>query len=424
MWPKIFELPFVGLPINSYGFMIMIGFLLAVWVGLKRIRSQKWDLRLDDKKSNDLVVQELERRKLISAQTIEKVQQECAKSKQPYRADVYVDKGHVKREDLDRVTNDLATVGAADFCLDLAIIAMIFGLLGGKLTYVLQNPHEFDDPVKGSGYRVFDLSDRGLHPMGALLGLLPVGLWLWSRRNKQVRFETRQVVALAVTTLVFAFIGVRGLFLYQHRSEFNWELFTSWQRGFVLYGGLVAAVITGISYAWSRHQPVLRFGDIAAPSMMLGVAFGRLGCFLNGCCFGKTSDIFCAVRFPHGSPSYETPPFQHHVKHYNLDPNAEWSLPVHPTQLYETAACVAMFFALSWMLKKNLRQGVVLLTMGVMYAAWRFGVEYLRDDPGREMGLWGLSFSQTASIFVGGLCAVGLLAIHFKKGLKNSSQNA
>lgn len=424
MWPKIFELPFAGLPINSYGFMIMIGFLVAVWVALERIRRQKWELPLADQKFNELVIRQLLRRGLISVQTIEKVQQKCVETKQPHRADVYVDMGHVTREDFDRVTSAVATAAAADFALDLAIITMIFGLLGGKITYVLQNPQEFERPGTGSAYRVFDVTDGGLHPMGAFLGLLPIGFWLWSRRHSQVRFETRQIIALAVTTLVFAFIGVRGLFLYQHRDEFNWELFTSWQRGFVLYGGLAAAVITGILYTWSRHQPVLRFGDIAAPSIMLGVAFGRVGCFLNGCCFGKRSEWLCAVRFPRGGPTYETPPFSHHVRQYGLDPGAEWSLPVHPTQLYETAACLLMFVALSWMLKKNLRHGVVLLTMGVMYAVWRFGVEYLRDDPGREMGLWGLSFSQTASIFVGGLCLLGLLVMHLKGGVKNYSQNA
>jgi phosphatidylglycerol:prolipoprotein diacylglycerol transferase len=142
-----------------------------------------------------------------------------------------------------------------------------------------------------------------------------------------------------------------------------------------------------------RGQSVSIIADLAAPSIMLALAFGRIGCFLNGCCHGVRGNAFTCIRFPADSPAARE---QH--KGWN-----EPSDPVHPTQLYETAATLAFFFFLTWYYKKKRKvNGEVFLLMGMLYGAWRFLIEFARGDE-RPQWLGELSYSQVVSmaVFVG-----------------------
>ena len=340
MYPKLFELPWLKWPINSYGFMIMIGFLLATYVGVRRARTQNI--------SSDLI-------------------------------------------------------------LDIGIISMIFGIIGAKINYILQYPEQFPN-----GYKIFELSDGGLNWVGGLLlGILPLGFWFW--RNKeaaQVKLFSWQNGVLILTTLLFALIGSRTLFLYQHKGDYEWRLLTSWQSGFVLYGGLIAGVLTGAIYTKMRGGSILQIGDIAAPSMMLGLLFGRLGCLLNGCCWGKPTELPWAIRFPQNSEAArEIMREQIDSGKYAIDMNAPNHLPIHPTQIYESLAALVIFFGLSWYWKnKKKHAGEVLLLLGVAYPLWRFLVEFIRDDK-RPALIGELSCSASLSLGIGILCAVGFFLL-------------
>ena len=109
---------------------------------------------------------------------------------------------------------------------------------------------------------------------------------------------------------------------------------------------------------------------------MLGVAFGRLGCFLNGCCFGNVCEGFPGISFPRGSAAYSV-----HLENSLITRADEASKPVHPTQLYETIVCIGFFFLLSWMWKKKRKaEGELFLIMVMLYGTWRFLVEFIRGD--------------------------------------------
>ena len=312
------ETPMGRLPINSYGFAIMVGFLLCSWVAVRRAKP----------------------------------------------------------------------LGIpSDFVLDLGIIAMIAGIIGAKINYLLQYPHE----LKGSGKSLW--GDMGLDPLGALvLGPIPFAFWFYRMKTsgQKVRLYSWQNGVLFVLTLFFALVGTRVLYLYQHSQEFNWELFKRWQSGFVLYGGLIAGVAAGVLYIKMRGQSVAKIADLAAPSIMLALAFGRIGCFLNGCCHGVRGNAFTCMSFPADSPAARE---QH--KGWG-----EKSDPVHPTQLYETAATLAFFFLLSWYYRRKRKaDGEVFLIMGILYGIWRFLIEFARGDE-RPQWLGELSYSQVVSIAV------------------------
>ena len=349
MFPHLFEIPlFGGIPINTYGFMIMVGFLLASYVAVRRGKS----------------------------------------------------------------------IGInPDLLLDVGIIAMIFGILGAKINYLLQYPSD----IQSTGQSIWNLTDWGFHPLGALLGTLPYFFW-WSRTKSVPRitlFHWKNYMLFGFT-LLFAFIGARAVHLYLHSAEYDWAVYKSWQSGFVLYGGLLAGLPASILYVKMRGEKVWRCADVSAPSVMLGVALGRLGCFLNGCCFGRICELPWAIRYPKApvadDPNRFSPAFGYQLQEGQVNMTDTESLPVHPTQLYETIALLAFFFILSWAWKRRKTEGLVFLLMCVLYGGWRFFLEFLRADPGREAGgLFGLTYSQTVSLLVFLICFFWML-IRWSRG--------
>lgn len=341
MWPTVIELPVIGIPINTYGIAIMIGFLLAVYIWLRRVKAAGFDV---------------------------------------------------------------------DFALDVSIVAMLTGLLGGKIASIITNYSAYSNELQ-----IFNVFDGGLSPLGSLLGLLPLAIFLYRTRGKEVSIADR-LKSLSIWTLVCVIIGMRAIYIIQYHDEYNLNLFRKWQAGFALYGGLILGMISGIIFARMKKQPVLKLLDIAGPSVLLGLSVGRLGCFATGCCFGKTCDLPWAVSFPRGTDTNITPVFQKQVSDGLVDSSATHTLPVHPTQLYEVIACIIGFFALSYILKKKkLFDGFVILMTGIYYSVWRFINEFLRDDPERLHGeIMGITWPQQVSIVMFLFCAV-MLIYYWKK---------
>ncbi|MEO0107828.1 MAG: prolipoprotein diacylglyceryl transferase family protein, partial [candidate division WOR-3 bacterium] len=139
---------------------------------------------------------------------------------------------------------------------------------------------------------------------------------------------------LALWVLLSAIIGSRLLYVLLHWHEFENDIvstFAFWRgglQGLMFYGGLIGALAMGLLFAHLNRIPLLKVLDIAIISIVLGEFFTRIGCFLNGCCFGKACSLPWAVRFPSGSPVAMTD-FGH--------------LPIHPTQLYSSLAGLVLF---------------------------------------------------------------------------------
>jgi phosphatidylglycerol:prolipoprotein diacylglycerol transferase len=150
-------------------------------------------------------------------------------------------------------------------------------------------------------------------------------------------------------------------------------VFKFWQGGLTFYGGLLLAIPIGLWFACRTGLGAFRMADLAAPLIMLGLAVGRLGCFLNGCCYGAPTTSRLGVRFPH-SP-----------------------LPLHPTQLYEGGIALILFLLLSFWLRPRQRgDGELFGWMLVLYGAIRPALELLRADPRGALGP--ISTSQLISI--------------------------
>jgi phosphatidylglycerol:prolipoprotein diacylglycerol transferase len=166
-----------------------------------------------------------------------------------------------------------------------------------------------------------------------------VGTWLGMREARRLGLDEDRFVNVILVALVVSVIGARGLYVIEHLAEFRSEwgsVFALWQGGLTLYGGIVAGTFAGIVAAGRFGFPRWLVADALTPSLALGTAFGRLGCFLNGCCYGHPTSLPWGVKFPHDSFAY-----------------LEFGdTPVHPSQLYN-AGLGLLLFAVLWAVRKR-----------------------------------------------------------------------
>ncbi len=173
-----------------------------------------------------------------------------------------------------------------------------------------------------------------------------------------------------------------------------------WRGGLAYYGGFLFAVGFAIYYTRRHALGWWRTADLSSPGIALGLFFGRLGCFLNGCCWGKVTQGSLGVVFPRGGAAWRSQVDMHLIS------EAQNTLPVHATQLYESIACLAIFVILYYVVRPTRRHfGDVFAWLLILYAIARSVIEIWRDDD-RGVFFGGyISTSQLISIplFLGGL---------------------
>ena len=162
------------------------------------------------------------------------------------------------------------------------------------------------------------------------------------------------------------------------------------RSGGVFYGGLIGAVLVGYLLMKRYKLPWWKTADACAPGIAIGNFFGRQGCFAAGCCWGKPTDLPWGVKFTE---------LGHEITGVPTDAY------LHPTQLYESFAMLLVFGFLLWLHKRKRFDGQVVLIYALLYAAIRFAIEFVRDDPRGDIlgltSLTGLSTSQLISIVIG-----------------------
>ena len=196
----------------------------------------------------------------------------------------------------------------------------------------------------------------------------------------------------------------------KHTDCFAWAKF--WAGGLTYYGGFLGATAGAVWLLRRDKFPFWKAADMAGFAVPLGLAFGRMGCLLAGCCFGAQSNLPWALSFPPRSPASEE-----QAKNHVLESVRMWSNPVHPTQIYESAASLGIAAVLLfWLLPRKRYDGQVFAGFLVLYAVARFVIEILRRDA--RGGAGGLSTSQLIGL---GLVA-GAFAVHRLRGMRRSAE--
>jgi len=191
------------------------------------------------------------------------------------------------------------------------------------------------------------------------------GTWLALQEARRLHLDEDKVVSVILVALVCGVLGARMLYVLEHVAEFRREwgsVLALWQGGLTLYGGMVAGVFGGLLMARRLQLPLWITADALAPSLAIGGAIGRVGCFLNGCCYGRPTHLPWGVTFPPDSFA-------------GLDfGNAK----IHPSQLYFSLAGLVLF-GITWALRRRMGAAGTLFWFSLMlYGLVRIPLDFTR----------------------------------------------
>ena len=198
------------------------------------------------------------------------------------------------------------------------------------------------------------------------------GIVLAMWRAKKEGLKPERILDLSLIVLISSLMGSRIFYVVYHLDEFQGhfgDVVNPFQSsgeigigGLSMMGGIVLSVVAGLVYLLYKKMPIWKVADSVSPSFPLGLAIARIGCFLNGCCPGKTTDSFLGVVFPPDSfAGY-------------FFPGAK----LLPTQLFSSLAGFAIFFLLIFLERFKTFEGFTFWLMLVFYSAWRFIVDFFR----------------------------------------------
>ena len=304
-----------------------------------------------------------------------------------------------------------------------------------------------------------------------------IGLTFAQKEAKRCNYPSNSISDLAFYLLIGAIIGSRLLYVienFAYYSKSPLKIVMIWEGGLVFFGGLILDIFICAIYLWKHKLPLWETLDIISPSIAIGQGFGRIGCFLNGCGFGRPTELPIGIRFPYNSYAYNSqvnPNLKRNrpeprlylpqdyfyymnekgtgylksleelssEQYYEVTEGKYRSLPVHPTQLYSSANAVflCLLFSLFW--KKSINNnnkkrfltasGQTFALVFILYGITRFILEYIRDDNPFEYAWWAIykggTVSQNVSIYmiiIGSVLLV-LFQLRSPKNTSNKTSN-
>ena len=238
--------------------------------------------------------------------------------------------------------------------------------------------------------RLFDLGPFTIYTYGVLLAAaFLLGLKLATARARRRGLDPARVLDLGIYIIVAAIAGGKLLLLVTDFQSFRaspTDFLSLARSGGVFYGGLILAVLVAVWYMRRHALPLWPTFDVFAPGIALGHAIGRVGCFMAGCCWGHETTVPWGVTF--------TDPFTGSYVGTPL------GVPLHPTQVYESLAELAILGVLLWMERRLGRNfpGRTFWTYILLYGLTRYTIEFFRGDP--RGTIWVFSTSQFISVLL------------------------
>jgi len=256
---------------------------------------------------------------------------------------------------------------------------------------------------------LFKIFSFPIHAYGFMLALsFLLGIWIASVRAKRAGLDPTVIADMGFWVILSAIVGARAYYVFLHFEEFRGDLISIVNPfhgglvgigGLVMYGGFIGAILASAFYFYKKKHHFLPYADAAAPSFGLGVALTRIGCFLNGCCYGSGA-AHGGVTFPMSSAAGL---YQHEI---------HAAAGLYPSQLYESAGGLLIVLAVLLVERKKFFQGFLFYSAGLLYAVLRFIVDFSRFYGANER-LGGLSHNQIVCIILfvifGGLILRGLM---------------
>lgn len=245
--------------------------------------------------------------------------------------------------------------------------------------------------------QTFTTGPLPIYSYGVMLGLsLVVGWYLTLGLAERDGLPKETMANCYVVTAVAAVAGSRILYVLTNLHEFDsiGSIFAMRRGGLVAYGGFLGGFIGSLAFLRYHRLPLLPWADVAVPSLASGLMITRIGCYLFGCDFGRPLSETAPAwlkklgSFPHWpegtlEQGSGAPAWVQHVKERGLPPTADHSLPVHPTQIYESLVGAGLLVLLLLARKRQRFRGEIFLLFTFAYGVCRYLLEILRDDAER-----------------------------------------
>ena|SRR3989338_7465581 len=212
---------------------------------------------------------------------------------------------------------------------------------------------------------------------------------------KKEKIKSEIILDLAIYVIVASIIGARSFYVIGQWDLYKTnllEVFMVQRGGLVVLGGVLFSIVTIFLFAKKKKISFLKLLDSISPGTALGLAIGRVGCFLNGCCFGLPARLPWAIKFPPGSLAHSYFPGEY----------------IHPTQIYSVLGMLTVFGVVTSIYRKKRFNGQIFFAWVIGYSIYRFIVEFFRYSPIHWLGL-------TPSQWIVAIGVVVAVAYLFKK---------
>ncbi|RLC43640.1 MAG: prolipoprotein diacylglyceryl transferase [Candidatus Coatesbacteria bacterium] len=204
-----------------------------------------------------------------------------------------------------------------------------------------------------------------------------VGIIIAIRFAKREGIKSSVVIDLSLWVILATIIGGRLLYVLMNLKDYlssPLDILRIWQGGLIFYGGFFLSILVAVWFFKRNKINEWRGLDLLSPAAAIGYAIARIGCFLNGCCYGKPTDgPFGLIFSPESAAG----------SHY-------FGVPIHPTQLYAMVINLAIFFVLWYVYSRRRFYGQVFWSYVFLYSVYRFLIEFVRGDKGQ------IAFGMTA----------------------------
>ncbi len=242
---------------------------------------------------------------------------------------------------------------------------------------------------------LFKIGPITIYTYGVMVALgIFFGSWILLKLSDREGIPREDVIDTAFWSVVSGFLGAR-LFFFIYNPEYLhpwYRVLFIWQGGLVWYGGVLFGTLTAIYFIWRRKIPLWKFADIVSIALSVGLGFGRIGCTMAGCCYGKVCHAPFAIVFtnPHSA--------------------APLNVPLWPTEPVSSAANFLIAGILYLIYRKRRFPGEVFGFYLILYGIFRFLIEFVRATPKEILGVF--SNNQIISII---MVSAGILILIYRK---------
>ncbi|MCB2293104.1 prolipoprotein diacylglyceryl transferase [Clostridium algoriphilum] len=212
------------------------------------------------------------------------------------------------------------------------------------------------------------------------LGII-AAIFLLSYRSKKMKYNEDDIWDMSILVIIFGLIGGKVLYIVTDIKYIIEQpsVLKNIGNGFVIYGAILGGIIAVYLYCKKKRWNTLSVCDLLVPSLPLAQGFGRIGCFLAGCCYGRVTTLPIGVEF-------------------SRSPFAPANVHVFPTQIFSSVFDFMLAFFLLWYSRKERKKGRVFSLYLIIYSIGRFLIEFLRGDPRGSVSIF--STSQFISLFI------------------------